>query len=62
MPLRRIQAGTASYLIKLPSGVVAGQQLLRAVTGRPGLIAEEKVLRLLIQYAPNHPETPRKYI
>ncbi|XP_063894907.1 intraflagellar transport protein 140 homolog [Helicoverpa armigera] len=40
-------------------GVVAGQQLLRAVSGRPGLISEEKVLRLLLQYAPNHAEAPR---
>lgn len=41
------------------SGVIAGQQLLRALNNRPGLITEEKLLRLLLQHAPNHAEAPR---
>ncbi|CAH2980326.1 unnamed protein product [Chilo suppressalis] len=41
------------------SGVTSGQQLLRAVTGRPGLITEEKVLKLMLQFAQDHPESQR---
>lgn len=35
-------------------GVTGGQQLLRAVSGRSGLVTEEKVLRLLLRHAPDH--------
>ncbi|XP_028177107.1 intraflagellar transport protein 140 homolog [Ostrinia furnacalis] len=38
------------------AGVTSGQQLLRTVSGRPGLITEDKVIKLLLQYAPNHPD------
>ncbi|XP_063380709.1 intraflagellar transport protein 140 homolog isoform X2 [Cydia fagiglandana] len=40
------------------AGVASGQQLLRALSGRPGLITEEKVLKLLVELAPSHPDNP----
>ncbi|VVC87313.1 unnamed protein product [Leptidea sinapis] len=44
---------------ELDVGVNSGQQLIRAVSGRPGLISQEKVLKLLILLAPNHPDVER---
>ncbi|XP_049868962.1 intraflagellar transport protein 140 homolog [Pectinophora gossypiella] len=41
------------------AGVTSGQQLLRAISGRSGLVTEEKVLRLLIELAPSHPDAMR---
>ncbi|KAL0892992.1 hypothetical protein ABMA27_014659 [Loxostege sticticalis] len=41
------------------TGVTSGQQLLRAVSGRPGLITEDKVIKLILQFAPNHPDAAR---
>ncbi|XP_063362109.1 intraflagellar transport protein 140 homolog isoform X2 [Cydia amplana] len=40
------------------AGVASGQQLLRALSGRPGLVTEEKVLKLLVELAPSHPDNP----
>ncbi|XP_063534023.1 intraflagellar transport protein 140 homolog isoform X2 [Cydia strobilella] len=39
-------------------GVASGQQLLRALSGRPGLVTEEKVLKLLVELTPSHPDNP----
>ncbi|XP_034830489.1 intraflagellar transport protein 140 homolog isoform X1 [Maniola hyperantus] len=41
---------------EINTGITSGQQLIHAVSGRPGLITEEKVLKLLIQYSAEHPE------
>ncbi|XP_061713378.1 intraflagellar transport protein 140 homolog isoform X1 [Cydia pomonella] len=40
------------------AGVASGQQLLRALSGRPGLVTEEKVLKLMVEFAPSHPDIP----
>jgi hypothetical protein len=40
------------------TGVTGGQQLLRAVSGRVGLITEEKILKLLLLYANEHQDAP----
>ncbi|XP_038211923.1 intraflagellar transport protein 140 homolog [Zerene cesonia] len=40
-------------------GVTSGQQLIRAVSGRPGLINQEKILKMLLLHAPSHPEVER---
>ncbi|KAG7302711.1 hypothetical protein JYU34_012664 [Plutella xylostella] len=39
-------------------GVTSGQQLIRALGGRAGLVDEERVLRLMLHHAPNHPDAP----
>ncbi|XP_013169306.1 PREDICTED: intraflagellar transport protein 140 homolog [Papilio xuthus] len=41
------------------AGVASGQQLIHAISGRPGLLSEEKILKLLIQHAPNHHDVER---
>ncbi|XP_068631697.1 intraflagellar transport protein 140 homolog [Battus philenor] len=41
------------------SGVANGQQLIHAISGRPGLLSEERILKLLIQYAPSHHDAER---
>ncbi|CAH2037543.1 unnamed protein product, partial [Iphiclides podalirius] len=41
------------------AGVASGQQLIHAISGRPGLLSEEKILKLLIQYAPDHHDADR---
>lgn len=33
---------------------------MRAVSGRAGLISEEKILKLLVQYSTDHPDGERK--
>ena len=33
---------------------------MHAVSGRAGLISEEKILKLLVQYATDHPDGERK--
>ncbi|XP_045529600.1 intraflagellar transport protein 140 homolog [Pieris brassicae] len=38
------------------TGVTSGQQLMRSVSGRPGLVTQEKILKMLLMYAPTHPE------
>ncbi|XP_032520316.2 intraflagellar transport protein 140 homolog [Danaus plexippus] len=41
------------------AGLTISQQLIRSVSGRPGLISEEKVLKLFLQYASDHPEAEK---
>ncbi|KAJ2946197.1 hypothetical protein O0L34_g5131 [Tuta absoluta] len=41
------------------TGVTNAQQLLRAISGRSGLVTEEKILKLLVQLAPEHPDAAR---
>ncbi|CAG5059653.1 unnamed protein product [Parnassius apollo] len=41
------------------AGVVNGQQLIHAISGRPGLLSEEKILKLLVHYGPNHHDVER---
>ncbi|XP_062529327.1 intraflagellar transport protein 140 homolog [Bombyx mori] len=45
---------------EISAGVTSGQQLLRAVSGRSGLVTEEKVLRLLLRHAPDHGDFEQK--
>lgn len=45
---------------EISAGVTGGQQLLRAVSGRSGLVTEEKVLRLLLRHAPDHGDFEQK--
>ncbi|KAL4712309.1 hypothetical protein ACJJTC_004071 [Scirpophaga incertulas] len=44
---------------EINTGVTGGQQLIRAVSGRSGLITEEKVIRLLQHHAQDHPAVSR---
>nr|XP_026488352.1 intraflagellar transport protein 140 homolog [Vanessa tameamea] len=41
------------------TGITNGQTLIRAMSGRPGLIAEEKILKLLLQHSSDHPDAER---
>ncbi|GBP66065.1 Translation factor GUF1 homolog, mitochondrial [Eumeta japonica] len=40
------------------TGVTSGEQLLRALEARSGLVTEERVLKLLLHYATDHPSAP----
>ncbi|XP_052759432.1 intraflagellar transport protein 140 homolog isoform X2 [Galleria mellonella] len=44
---------------EINTGVTSGQQLLRALSGRSGLITEVKVLKLLLQFAATHPDATK---
>ncbi|KAM3964585.1 intraflagellar transport protein rempA [Aphomia sociella] len=44
---------------EINTGVTSGQQLLRALSGRSGLVTEVKVLKLLLQFAASHPDITR---
>ncbi|CAK1547149.1 unnamed protein product [Leptosia nina] len=41
------------------AGVSSGQQLIRSVSGRPGLVTQENVLKMLLLFAPTHPDLER---
>lgn len=35
---------------------------MRSASGRPGLITQEKILKMLLMYAPTHPELESNYL